>query len=482
MRRLTIALFIVCVATTGTAVASGFSIFEQSAEASGQAGAWVARAGDAGANWYNPAALARQQGMQIQFGTTWIPIGDDSDLVLDPALGGARFSAVGHDAFPSHLYFSQRVNERVAWGVGLNAPYGLVTEWTDQPVTLSARRSELTAFVLNPNVAFNLDDRWSVAVGLDYLYADVPEFSRDLAQADLVGLYLGLGQAGLPTFQTGLAPGDAATVGRSNLSGDGDEWGFNLATHYRKDEWSFGLTYRSGFRVDVEGRVEFTGIVDDFLTGGLSLFPDGPGSAEVDLPAQGAIGLAYLGAEDWEFEFDVSWAQWSTFEDLALDFRAETFVTDTRGSVVFFDASSGQVDPGAPLLNPDFTPRVPVAGEVAFPIPVVEDIFLVEDWDDTFAFRFGAAHRIRERHEVRFGLIYDEAPVPSETVRPSIPDGDRTVVSVGWGFLGDKWKIDAYYMPVWFDDQVAVAGEDGVLPGVYESFTQLLGVTFNLRL
>ena len=45
--------------TTLPAFSSGFSIYEQSAKASAQAGAWVARADDAAANWYNPAALVK---------------------------------------------------------------------------------------------------------------------------------------------------------------------------------------------------------------------------------------------------------------------------------------------------------------------------------------------------------------------------------------------------------------------------------------
>ena len=79
-RGLLLAAACVALVAAGPALASGFSIYEQSAKASGQAGAWVARADDAAANWYNPAALTRMDGMQIQFGINLITVGSDSEF------------------------------------------------------------------------------------------------------------------------------------------------------------------------------------------------------------------------------------------------------------------------------------------------------------------------------------------------------------------------------------------------------------------
>ena len=118
-------------------------------------------------------------------------------------------------------------------------------------------------------------------------------------------------------------------------------------------------------------------------------------------------------------------------------------------------------------------------------------ISLVESWDDTFAFRFGVGWRIAEAHELRFGALYDQSPVPQEWLRPSIPDADRKSVTIGYGYSGTKWIFDAYYMPLWFDE-ITAAGDptakpgvslepDGVIDGEYGSFVHLLGVTFSYR-
>jgi long-subunit fatty acid transport protein len=124
----------------------------------------------------------------------------------------------------------------------------------------------------------------------------------------------------------------------------------------------------------------------------------------------------------------------------------------------------------------DFGKETSILGDA-----VVEDVTLRQDWENTYAYRFGAAWAVAERHELRFGAVFDEGAIPADRVRPFIPDADRTSVTIGYGFVGERWNIDAFYMPMVFSDIDAVAGEDGVVPGTYSSTLHLAGVTFNLR-
>ena len=74
------------------------------------------------------------------------------------------------------------------------------------PVTLSAKRSELVTFVVNPNVSFALGENFSLAFGIDYIHADVKEFSH----------------------MTDVNPApDQVTLDESNLTGSGVDWGWN---------------------------------------------------------------------------------------------------------------------------------------------------------------------------------------------------------------------------------------------------------------
>src|SRR5262249_35165107 len=140
-----------------------------------QAGAWVARADDASANWYNPAALAFLSGREVQFGLNYLEDGSDSTLVT----AGGSFDAISNTDTPGQLDCSQKISQRTGWGSGLNNPFGLTTEWPS-PVSFFSKRAELKTYLLNANVAFKLHEYWSLGIGIDYLTAEVHEFSRDV--------------------------------------------------------------------------------------------------------------------------------------------------------------------------------------------------------------------------------------------------------------------------------------------------------------
>lgn len=402
-----LSLALVLVLTPTLASASGFSIFEQGAKASGLAGAYVALADDATANWYNPANLVWLEGSQFQFGGNLITVGGDTEFTT--AFG--TFEPESSIETPINVYFTSKVNQNIAWGIGLTTPFGLVTEWQDRPVTFAAQKSELQTFVLNPNIAFRMTQNFSIAVGVDYMFADVKEFSREVP-----------------------IPG-TTVVGFSNLSGDGDETSWNIAISYKGNGSAFGLTYRDGFDLDLDGNIAYSGF-GPFA----GLFPSTSGLASFGLPAQAAAGYGFQVGQNTTVEVDVAWAEWSAFDAIVIDLDTET--------------------------------------------PFSRDLVIRENWDDTMSYRLGINWATSNKTEWRFGAVFDESPIPVEYLRPSIPDADRTGLTVGYGYKGNKVDIDLYYMALDFDEITAVPGapeSDGVIPGTYDSFTHLAGFGINYR-
>jgi len=400
MRKLSSALLALIVPfAAAPALASGFAFYEQGAKASAQSGAWVARADDASANWYNPAGLVHGPEHEVQFGLNYLEIGSDTQFTL---ANGTSFDAVSNATTPAHFYFSQKFNDRVAWGIGVNSPFGLVSEWKDLPLTLSSRRAELRTYLVNPNIALKMGNLWSVALGADYLSAEVRDFSHD---------------------QTVL--GNPTTV---NLTGEGDAWGYNFAVKFKMDCFSLGAQYRSSLRPTIGGNLTFSGVPGPFL--------NSAARATIDLPAQTMVGAAWT--SKWvDVELDGYYTQWNLFKDLA-------------------------IDTGNPLTS----------------------VTLTENWTGTWSYRLGLAFRLdgEGHHELRAGGVHDDTPIPTEFLRPSIPDADRTGFTLGYGYLAHKWGIDVYVMHLAFDDVTANGSPaDGVIPGTYTSTILLAGVTANYR-
>lgn len=398
--------------------AGGFSLYEQSASASGRGGAFTAGADDASANWYNPANLAWLEESEFQVGASAVFAGAGTKFTSsDPEFLLARkrkFDAVGHVVVPLHLYYAGKINERMAWGVGVNSPFGLVSEWKDVPVTLAARKSSLLTVLVNPNLAFRLSDQWSVAVGLDYMYTDVQDFSADVS--------LGIGPG--PSF---------LVAGKRNLTGTGDDWGWNVAASYRGDGFRAGFSYRAAVTPQIDGNLRFSNSLKPPLM-------DSPARASLNFPALAMLGAEWDVTDKWVVEGDLAWTDWSTFDVLAIDVRNEI--------------------PG--LLG---------------------DIRLRQDWKDTMSYRLGTTWHRTDRQQWRFGAFWDESPTRTDTLRPSIPDSNRWSVSVGYGYTGDHWGVDVYYMPLIFTDKTARgAAAEGVIDGTYSSYGHLAGVTLSWTL
>jgi len=408
----------------GAAFGSGYSIYEQGAKAMAMAGAFSARADDPSALFFNPAGITQLQGIQIYGGTTAIFLDGSS---FDSTASGKTFDQVNMIAWPSALYYTQKLNESVAWGLGVTSPFGLKTQWGPSfDGRFISRESNLAVGNVNANLAFKASAKWSFAIGIDYAKTDIRELSRNI---DLTPL------------------GCAGCEGFSKLTGDGTDTGWNLALHWASPTgWRWGGSYRSKMEPKIHGDVEFENIPAPFAP----LFSNGGATATLPLPATFAGGVGYvshLGRGKWEAEFDVVWTDWSEFDHLRVDIEKNTFVG---------------------------------------PIPVVADIDQTEEWHDTYSYRGGFLYHVTPRQDWRVGAYYDLNPIADRHVRPRLPDADRTSVQAGWGFHGKSgFFLDAAYQALFFQDRKVTtsssSASDPVIPGTYKNFTSLFGVSLGWK-
>jgi long-chain fatty acid transport protein len=401
----------------GNALGSGYSIYEQGAKAMANAGAFRARADDPSALFFNPAGILQLKGMQIQIGTTAVFL---TGSEFGSSLTGDEFEQEDNVAWPSSLYFTQKLGDDWAWGMAFTSPFGLKTQWgPDFEGRYISREANLAVVNLNANAARRLGKSWSVALGINYATTDIRELSRNISWE---GTLL-----------------EGSPDGFTKLTGDGNDIGWNVAARWASESgWSWGGSYRSEMKPEISGDVKF----EDIPAPAAALFPNGPASAVLPLPATFATGVGYVSKGKWEGEFDIVWTGWSSFDRLRVDIKNNT--------------------------------------------PYLEDVDQVEDWSDTLSFRAGYIYRLTEEHQVRLGFYYDQNPMDDEHVRPRLPDADRSSAQVGYGYAGKNGlTIDFAYQALFFKDRTAVgdptSAEDPVLPGVYRNFTSLVGISFGYR-
>ena len=124
---------------------AGFAIIEQSVTGLGRAFAGSAAvADDASTIFFNPAGLTQLQHMEVDMGLHIIvpqsDFKDDGSAVPDfggaggfsgQVLTGGDGGNAGSIAAVPNFYVAIPINDKVVAGLGVNAPFGLVTEYDD---------------------------------------------------------------------------------------------------------------------------------------------------------------------------------------------------------------------------------------------------------------------------------------------------------------------------------------------------------------
>lgn len=411
------------VLAAGTASGAGFGIFEQGSKAMGMAGAYTAQADDPSAIFHNPAGLAFQDERDFAVGFTWIRSTEAEFQGAAPFPGpGVTAEQETLSEFPPHAYWVEPINDRITFGLGVNSPFGLVTEWDEDFVgRFISRKAALRVIDLNPVIAWQSGD-FGLAVGAIGRFSDV-ELVQHVPRLN-------------PFTQT---VSDIATL---TLESDFETgYGFNVGVLHRyNNSFSWGLSYRSKVEVEYAGDGDLTQNLTntplDPIVAGLLPFGD-PISVEtaIDFPDQASLGLLFALSPNVRLETDVNWTGWSSFDVLVIDFT-EDQLPDARRP---------------------------------------------QEFDDVFNYRAGLSWDTPSGNQWRFGYVFDESPQPEEAVSPLLPDADRNGFTVGYGWQGNSASFDVAVMYLDFDERERFANFEGeeeeTFFGTYQNKAVLVGMT-----
>ena len=264
-------------AMSGSAAASGFALIEQSASGMGNAFAGgAASAEDASTIFFNPAGMSRISGKQIAVAVHGIkPSAKFTSSAGVPSGGDA-----GGLALVPNGYFVMELQPELKFGLGINAPFGLQTEYdANWAGKHQAIKSKIETINVNPSLSYQVNDALSVGGGLDYQH-----ISGELSQ----------NQGGV--------------IGTAVIKGTDSAWGYNLGALYNVDATTrVGVAYRSAMSYTLSGTV----------TTSLP-FANGPVTLDVKLPDSFSVSAFHQYNDKWDVMADVTFTGWSSFKQVKI--------------------------------------------------------------------------------------------------------------------------------------------------------------------
>ncbi|MDH3238581.1 MAG: outer membrane protein transport protein, partial [Deltaproteobacteria bacterium] len=393
-----LAVLVVLLFSATSAMAGGFRLPEAGAKAMGMGFAFSAQANDPSAIYFNPAGIVQLEGTNVMVGVTYIKANGGTFTGTTPLTGGASVSETQKDLdfFVPNAFITRKASPNFAYGVGIFAPFGLGQEYENR--TTSIFRSQITkidlmTLVVNPTVAWKVNDVLSVGAGIDFMYG-----KAKLEKAGVV--FLGPPVNNLNIFQL-------------DLDGDGTAWGYNFGAQLNATKnVKVGLSYRSPFRLKIkDGDVDLSdidstvpwvvppGVPASAVFGGTTYSTKG--SVTVNMPATATLGVAYT-RDRLTLEVDADWTFWSTYKSLDIDIKNNT--------------------------------------------GLLPDSFNEKNWDDVVAIFVGGEYRVTDPLALRLGFRWDPTPVPAETMGPELPDADKLYYCAGVGYKVNNWTFDLAYM------------------------------------
>jgi long-chain fatty acid transport protein len=389
----------------------------------GFAGAYVAQAADPSAIFYNAAGVAFLKGRQISlngglgsFGTDFIAEGPT------PPVGVIEQTERRMTILPS-LYYTHQISDRLVVGVGFNSPFAMRSEWKN-PDQFTGRYictdCEIRSWGLNPTVAYKIEDRLSVGIGLDLRFSSF-RLDRRLNAVPEV-------------------PAQTVDVAAQTLASSTDTGiGFNLGLMASPSEnVTFGIAYRHKIQAVYDAVAAFnqisTGVpaVDALVAAHL---PASQAATVVhNFPANVAAGLA-VRRGDWLVEGDLAWTFWSSFDSVEVRFAS------------------------APSLSAS----------------------LPQAYENVLQGRIGVEYLLSRTWAVRGGYSYDHGPQPTTTVSPFLHDSNRHGFGLGGTWKSGNASIDllARYLP--FRSRSTRGSNQYGYDGRYETSAFQLGVGFGYR-
>jgi long-chain fatty acid transport protein len=379
---------------------------------------------DASLVFWNPGALSRLSGTSALAAVSAIQL--NGKFVRDTTRD--EFEGESPLAIVPNLFLNHQMTvggRKVAFGGGLYVPYGLTSQWGDDFIgRFASKKAALQTIYVQPNVAFDINEKWSIGGGPIYVNSHV-ELQQSIDLAALPTTTPGVTFANL-----GFAKG--TEIGGLEVSSGGHSFTWTAGVMGTLGaNWTFGARYLGKARVKYKGsKAVFTQVTTGLIVPAtVGSIPAGtqvdqliapqfaaggafePGQevwTELTHPDQAQVAFNYKDLRGWNLEFDYQWTGWKKFKELPVSFFRPSAAPNTALSRV-----------------------------------------LIEDYNNTSAFRVGAERAFTNKATLRLGAAGATQAAPDATVTPLLPEQPRTYLSIGGSYpIAGNLTLDGAYMNI----------------------------------
>lgn len=363
--------------------ANGFALNEQSISGMGTGFAGrSSSADDASTVFGNPAGMSRIKTQEVTGGLATIDASSDIKDAQGAHPGTNKGDMVPFTAVPMG-YYVKPIDEHWAFGLGVYAPFGLITNYESgfQGGGFGSE-SKVQVVTFQPTVSYAFNDRVSIGFG--------PTINR-------IG---GTLESDLPLF------GDTHV----KIKGDDTALGYNIGVLVQAtDTTRVGLTYHSKVNYDLEGHTDITAGANApsaFLQSNRY-----DASLKLETPETVDFSVTQKMTDAWTLYAGSTWTRWSRLKNITVNNEG---VTAAQGGAL------------SPALFGTITEE--------------------QNWRNTWAYAIGTSYQLNKQWVLRTGLTFDQSPTNNTDRSPRIPTGDRTIYSLGAGYnVTDDLTIDVAY-------------------------------------
>lgn len=218
------------------------------------------------------------------------------------------------------------------------------------------------------------------------------------------------------------------------MEGEDNSWGWQVGTAWQINETNrIGASYKSEVMMDFDGHAK-----------GITYGAYKPGMMSVALPATAELASYHQLNEKLALHASVNWTDWSSFKELTAVF------------------------------------------------PEKSDLIKSENWEDNYRFALGATYQYDAKIALRTGIAYDTSAVDDKNRTATIPETDRTWLSIGASYVATpQLTLDAGFTYIFAKDATINEPRDasdatsaqigGAFNGEVTGNVWLIGVQANYR-